>query len=153
MAKTADEMVTEIRKFFQDPKIHNFELLKLWNILTGLRGPDAGSSIQRHEAKDATTAVIRHFVLQVDLDAVRGMPVDVAERDTDERAEVRRNMAEDDLTGPHFYDHAKRAFKALDLSWEHTNVESKLNPGDIYVESDVKVDLVGGILDPSTGKD
>jgi hypothetical protein len=124
MAKTADEMVVEIRKFFQNPEVETRELLKLWNILTGLRGPDAGGVHRgRAEAKDATTTVIRHFVLQVDLDADRGMPVDVAERDTDARAEIRRCMSEDDSTGPHFRDHARRAFSALGLSWDYTNVE------------------------------
>lgn len=82
---------------------------EVWDILTGLRGPDTQDS----ELKGATTSVIRHAIFG--RDSKVNNRADVSS-DYPYKAEKRAKG----VSG-HFGAHAERAFESLGLSWNNYN--------------------------------
>lgn len=113
MNKGTEELIKNIRQLFEKYSSDYYTINDMWNVLSGLRGPDSASDIQ----KDATTALIRKAVLG-DI----CIPIGIIIKDTDskEYVKTRRNMRT-----THFQNHAYRAFHALDLDWYSDNGEIK----------------------------
>jgi len=111
-AKTAMQMVKLLREFWENEKIYSDEKRNLWEIITGLRGPDFDDPDDK--IKMATTAVIRYHTLGMAPSNSNGAIIN-----PDEPAYV--TMRKSMPVGPHFQSHARRAFSALDLSWGELN--------------------------------
>lgn len=104
---TATDALKVIRKVMQT--YYTGEARKLWDILTALRGPDN----QDIELKLATTAVIRHAVYGYVNHGGTAAP------DNSIRCAYRAKLDEAGYTKDtdHFINHAKDAFKHLNLKW------------------------------------
>jgi hypothetical protein len=112
--KTAKGMLKQISRFLtpvykNEGIVSREERVKLWNVLSALRGPDYGDS---QKTKAATTAVIRHHALGDS--AVEDFAL--SRSDTLSSVNLRRKMS-----GLHFTEHAVDAFLALGLNWHELN--------------------------------
>lgn len=105
---TLARLLKDLRTFFQHQ--NEDDRGKLWDILTGLRGPDDGND----DTKVATTAVIRYAFLGGDFPQPNGA---IVEPDAEQSLKDRLPM--DDWS--HFRNHAMRAFMALGLKWNKVN--------------------------------
>jgi len=110
--KTFAQVRNLLDEWFADPQVPRTEKTRLWNFLTGLRGPDSSSFIE----KFATTEVIRYYgfpkgrgVLSEHMGIYLG-------RDTEEKVEHRFNAGD-----YHFREHARVAFLAIGLEWDYNN--------------------------------
>lgn len=90
---------------------NNHEALKLWDVLSALRGPDNEDRRQ----KDCTTAVIRYKLFGSLKPANQGFLV--IKKDSSARCNMRKNLN----FPPHFYRHAANAFNALGMKWNKVN--------------------------------
>lgn len=112
---TLDKVLEIIDTYFMNNSSKN-----LYDILTGLRGPDINDK-DFYVYKDATTAVLRMAVCKksgtnFDGGGFQG----VRSYDTLEKVETRKKMR--NLIGSsHFVTHAYDAFKALGLKWDVLN--------------------------------
>jgi hypothetical protein len=84
----------------------------LWNVLTGLRGPDSRSI----SIKSATTCVIRKVAFPKE--PTKGLSM--FHEDTVARANYRLNINYV-LESKHFIEHACDAFASLGLVWDEVN--------------------------------
>lgn len=89
----------------------------LWDILTGLRGPDDGS----FDSKDATTSVIRGTVFSKQAMRQTGAAMLHPDEESDYHTKARVGR----MNQTHFVQHAKNAFKALGLNWDSSNAPKK----------------------------
>jgi hypothetical protein len=115
----ADDMFKLLHDFMAYNAHPYLEQQKVWDALTGLRGPDGGGDA-RYLDKRATTAVIRHKIFGSDSGAENFAEIS---EDSDKQVErrSRNQMMKRINTGDHFIEHARRAFKALDLEWYTIN--------------------------------
>lgn len=92
---------------------------KLWDILTGLRGPDQAGGVM---VKSSTTGVIRQHALPKTFtrDSFISNNRAVAGNDCGTYAE-RRRLGKTESAGLHFVRHAERAFMGLGLNWVTNN--------------------------------
>jgi hypothetical protein len=84
----------------------------LWNVLTGLRGPDSRNAY----AKAATTCVIRKVAFPKE--PTKGLSM--FHEDTVVRASYRKTSSAL-IESPHFTEHACDAFASLGLVWDEVN--------------------------------
>lgn len=110
--RTAEEVMQIMRQFFldMDKKGTGEESKKLWDIMTGLRGPDSDRDIE----KDAITIHIRQAMLGEAASVVgyaAGVFVKPKENDPEKIRRIRDNSS------GHFRYHAVDAFIALGLKW------------------------------------
>jgi hypothetical protein len=84
----------------------------LWNVLTGLRGPDSRSI----SIKSATTCVIRKTAFPKE--PTKGLSM--FHEDTVPRASYRKTSSAL-IESPHFTEHACDAFASLGLVWDEVN--------------------------------
>jgi hypothetical protein len=119
--RTHKQVFVALQKFFHDPKILSTEKIKVWNVLTALRGPDIYSS----SLKKATTAVIRQHFLGVPPYTISCAFYD----DNKESVKYRKSLYPYNLKAViqdvHFISHAAKAFNALGLEWTALNPPSK----------------------------
>jgi hypothetical protein len=84
----------------------------VWAVLTALRGPDREG---RSDAiKHATTGIVRNRVFG-SFTTIPGVYC----WDSPEYVKIRRRHRDNDT---HFWQHARRAFHALDLKWDELNL-------------------------------
>lgn len=106
------EVQCALRKFFESGQVLREEKLKLWDILSALRGPDD----QNAEMKAATTAVIRCKLFGAyTIDGIADANID-----TEEKAESRKRWVVSSISD-HFIFHARSAFAALGMVWAQKN--------------------------------
>lgn len=92
--------------------------IKLWDILTALRGPDALGSL----TKNATTAVIRATAFPRTYNSKQeGEPFGGAILATFKKDQSGNVAIRQGIDGGHFRSHAKYAFHALGLDWDKVN--------------------------------
>lgn len=112
MKRTTRQFIRGLRKTFRETDKQGRN--EIWDILTGLRGPDYNEDWPFKD-KRATTAVIRNEVLGIK--NLIDVPVDV-NIDSNDRAVHRIDAS---FNGYHFQNHARRAFRALGLKWNKVN--------------------------------
>jgi hypothetical protein len=111
--KTFKGMISSIRSFMMNSDIDRAEKVKLWEVLTALRGPDFDDDDL--SVKDSTTAVIR----QATFETQDGYHLGAMVRPDTERARIFRRDRPDNYG--HFWSHALRAFEALGMDWLEVN--------------------------------
>ena len=105
---TALQVLARLRKSVET--MPDYELKRLWNILTALRGPDDKDLGVKH----ATTSVIRTAVFGIDSPFAK-----YADFNHDDKAAVK---ARESMVYDHFKSHAISAFNALGLEWDKNNL-------------------------------
>lgn len=112
MKRTTRQFIRGLRKTFREIDTQGRQ--EIWDILTGLRGPDY--DINSYIDKRATTAVIRNEVFGIK--NLMDVPADVA-GDCDSSVKTRSFSSFGGYH--HFKTHATQAFKALGLKWDEVN--------------------------------
>jgi hypothetical protein len=92
--------------------------LRLWNVLTGLRGPDWTNDPVDHR-KLATASVVRRVAFPEC--AQWGSNGAFYEKDCQSHVTTRKYMNEDTTNPSHYREHAQMAFDALGLKWDSVN--------------------------------
>jgi hypothetical protein len=120
--RTSKEFLTALKAFFNDPSVHEHEHKNVYDVLTGLRGPDARDTDAVQDVKLATTSVIRFHTLGMPINKSCGAfvnPDSIKYFQIRTRNEPGKDVGE--VAGFHFRAHARRAFWALGLDWETAN--------------------------------
>jgi hypothetical protein len=131
---TAESVIRHIRKAFS--VMPEYEKLRLWDILTALRGPDHLSA----HVKDATTALIRGAVFgdvsrKMDIfnfavirskdkeEYIFNFAAVIRSEDKEEYVAARQNLFDTSVKGEssHFVRHTYDAFKTLGLNYSMNN--------------------------------
>lgn len=116
--RNAEEMLTAASEFLQDEDVPVAERKKVWDVFSGLRGPDNNDKA----AKEAITAPIRYAFLKLGgsgrVTKSFARPTVVSARDTDENRQKRDRNLFQRSQPKHFRRHAAKAFKALGLKWK-----------------------------------
>ena len=87
--------------------------IKVWSILTALRGPDWN----KFESKSAVTGLIRgRLGLEVIISKKNIQFMTITRVDNNGSVKIRKRLEKG-----HYQYHAKEAFKALDLKWNEVN--------------------------------
>lgn len=106
MTKNTRKFITTLRQQFK--AADNNTKIEIWDILTGLRGPDNYD----HDLKAATAGLIRKAVFgNIDLPTAT-----VTEKDRPYHLARRLGSS------GHFSNHAENAFYALGLKWDEVNI-------------------------------
>lgn len=118
MTRSASDVLKDIRETMCDHTRFSYveravtlDGLRLWFILTALRGPDNGDPA----LKSATTEVIRFAVFGRDTMNEVGA---AASPDCEMKAAYRRTL---NAGSDHFQEHARSAFRVLGLKWDKVN--------------------------------
>jgi hypothetical protein len=138
MQDETKKMLTSIAAFFASSDVSSNSKRELWDILSAIRGPDEYKTDMDEETrkqindyvlptldevKAATTGVIRFHILSMGgHNAYEGIIYkDIAIVEKDSQTMITRRLGEMKHMSYHFIQHARDAFRALDMTWEGIN--------------------------------